>query len=127
MRGAHALDGLAVHDHGLDGFVHAEVDAQVPCDGGHALTDASQSTHGVEDTVFVLEESEHGEEAGAVEGRHAEVLRLEGHGEHESVIIEEFHQVASNRTLGAKHAGDSHGSLGEQVGCTVPWLLEASL
>ena len=123
--GANTLDGFPVHDDRFDGFVHSEGDAEVLGDAGHPFADAAEATDGVENAVLVFEEGEHREQAGAVERRHAEVLRLEGHRQHESVIVEELHEVLGHRPLGSQDTGHTHGSLGEQVARAVPRLLEA--
>ena len=125
--GANTLDGFAVHDDRFHGLVHAEGDAEIFGDAGHTLAHTAQAANGVEDAVLVFEEGQHGEQAGAVEGRHTEVLRLEGHGQHQTVVVKEFHQVPCHRALRPKHTCDAHGSLGEQVGGTVPRLLQAGL
>ena len=83
-------------------------------DAGHGAGDGAAAADGVEDAVLVLEEREDGEEAGAAEGRHAEVLGLKAEAEADALVLEVDLEVAVEGAPGREQRQQlEHLGLGE--------------
>ena len=98
-------------DEGLDWSVEADVDTHFLCDFSHAGCDASKAALGVENAVFVLQESENGEQRWSVEGTHAEVLGLKRHCKSHALIVEVLAEISSNAGPRLEDGRNSEGSL----------------
>ncbi len=107
--------GLAAFDeHALDGLVEEDLHAQLFRDASHGAGDCAAAADRVEDAVLVFQEGEDGEEAGAAEGRHAEVLGLKGEAEADALIFEVHLEIAVEGFPGSEQRKElEHVRLGE--------------
>ena len=119
--------GLPIHDDFLNGFTKAELNSHFFSNFCHSDRDRSKSTCWVENSVLVLEEGKDCEQAWTIERGHAEILGLERHCKHQSIVIEEAHQILGDGTCWSQNCRSTHDSLGEDVAWSVPRLLKASL
>ena len=81
----------------------------------------------MENSVLVLEEGKDCEQAWAIEWGHAEILGLERHCKHQSIVIKQAHQILGYGTCWSQNRCSTHDSLGEDVAWSVPRLLKAGL
>ena len=94
LRGADAA-GLAFFDqHLFDGLVKEDFDAHVPRNASHGRGNGTAAANRMKDAVLILEEAEDGEERGAAEGAHPQVLGLEAEAEADALVLEVAAEIA---------------------------------
>ena len=97
---SHADRAPALEEDLLHLVVQRDRGAQLLGRAGHRLGDRAAAADGMIDAVLVLQERQDREQAGAVERRHAQVLRLERHGQPDPRVVEVAAQLAVERQPG---------------------------
>ena len=105
--GSHADGPPAVEQDFLHLFAEREPHAHLPGDAGHPLAHRGAPAERVPDAVLVFEERQDGEQARAVERRHAQVLRLERERQPHARVAEVPAEFARRATSTAAAAGSS--------------------
>ena len=124
----HHAGGLAAGEGDpLDGGGQADLGAQVLGAGAQRPHHGVAAALGVPHAVGVLDVGQDGEEARAVEGRHAQVLALEAHGQADVLVLDVAGDVVVHALVRAEPGqGLEHGRV-EQVGGAEDRLAEDRL